>query len=88
MINYLRIVFIETSETQSVKDTIESREAVFERDVHNENVRALWLEESDGGSSLLSRGPVGPSIVEKVDILLSPAESMDLKFGCFGKLNW
>ncbi|KAJ3281136.1 hypothetical protein HK104_000185 [Borealophlyctis nickersoniae] len=81
-IDHLTIAFLESYATDlgSVAPTgAETMEDVYERDVYEKSIRALWLHSDVGGH------PRGEHQVESMQVDLAPGGKMDLVIGVFGK---
>ncbi|KAJ3141359.1 hypothetical protein HK100_007787 [Physocladia obscura] len=92
-INYFRVSFVENidSEDSLPSDAIERLEDVYERDVYNYHLRALWLENVNGDSNSIGRGAsyfariASPKTLEKIELNLQPGGIATVHIGVFGK---
>ncbi|KAJ3026975.1 UNVERIFIED_CONTAM: hypothetical protein HDU68_004718 [Siphonaria sp. JEL0065] len=93
-INYLRVSFVESIAAPLepiASDAIEEREKIYERDVYEYNIRAFWLENSEGDTNSQGRGASyfarvsPPKAMETIDVNMNPGDKITVDIGVFGK---
>ena len=76
-------------------DMISPLARAYEKEVHNKNIRALWFVEEDTSQFTCQKSlhtpnmpKIGTSSIVMLNTILPSEESIQLKFGIYGKLGW